>query len=69
MAGVPGATVLIDPGNFSHGFEGVTGLSAILITHQQHAHADLQRLPTNPQAAARGSGLVFATVERQPSCR
>lgn len=55
MAGVPGTTVLIDPGNFSHGFEGVTGLSAILITHQHHDHADLQRLPAlvaaNPQAA------------------
>nr|MCH9708189.1 MBL fold metallo-hydrolase [Actinomycetes bacterium] len=25
-------TVLFDPGNFSHGFEGITGLSAILIT-------------------------------------
>ena len=24
-------TVLFDPGNFSHGFEGVTGLSAILV--------------------------------------
>ncbi|ANI41642.1 metallo-beta-lactamase superfamily protein [Mycolicibacterium vaccae 95051] len=57
MAGVPGATVLIDPGNFSHGFEGVTGLSAILITHQQHDHADLQRLPANPQADARGLGV------------
>jgi len=48
-------TVLFDPGNFSHGFEGITGLSAILITHQHPDHADTQRLPAlvdaNPQAA------------------
>ena len=47
--------VLFDPGNFSHGFEGITGLSAILITHQHPDHADPQRLPAlveaNPQAA------------------
>lgn len=49
------ARVLFDPGNFSHGFEGITGLSAILITHQHPDHADPQRLPAlveaNPQAA------------------
>lgn len=48
-------TVLFDPGNFSHGFEGITGLSAILITHQHPDHADQARLPAlleaNPQAA------------------
>ena len=49
------ARVLFDPGNFSHGFEGITGLSAILITHQHPDHADPERLPAlveaNPQAA------------------
>ncbi|WP_293305925.1 MBL fold metallo-hydrolase [Mycolicibacterium sp.] len=49
------ARVLFDPGNFSHGFEGITGLTAILITHQHPDHADPQRLPAlveaNPQAA------------------
>jgi L-ascorbate metabolism protein UlaG (beta-lactamase superfamily) len=48
-------TILFDPGNFSHGFEGITGLSAILITHQHPDHADTERLPAlmeaNPQAA------------------
>ncbi|MGE2688375.1 MBL fold metallo-hydrolase [Mycolicibacterium pulveris] len=48
-------TVLFDPGVFSHGFEGVTGLEAILITHQHPDHADTERLPAlldaNPQAA------------------
>jgi L-ascorbate metabolism protein UlaG (beta-lactamase superfamily) len=47
--------VLFDPGTFSHGFEGITGLSAILITHQHPDHADTERLPAlveaNPQAA------------------
>jgi len=49
------ARLLFDPGTFSHGFEGVTGLSAILITHQHPDHADPQRLPAlveaNPQEA------------------
>jgi L-ascorbate metabolism protein UlaG (beta-lactamase superfamily) len=48
-------TVLFDPGNFSHGFEGITGLSAIVITHQHPDHVDLARLPAlceaNPGAA------------------
>ena len=61
LASFPGAvdhqpaTVLFDPGNFSHGFEGIIGLSAILITHQHPDHADPQRLPAlveaNPGAA------------------
>ena len=56
LASFPGAvdhqpaTVLFDPGNFSHGFEGITGLSAILITHQHPDHADPQRLPALVQA-------------------
>ncbi len=48
-------TVLFDPGVFSHGFEGITGLSAILITHQHPDHVDTSRLPAlvdgNPGAA------------------
>jgi L-ascorbate metabolism protein UlaG (beta-lactamase superfamily) len=49
-----GARVLIDPGNFSSGFEDLTGLSAVLITHQHPDHVDLERLPgllgKNPDA-------------------
>ncbi|MDQ2635578.1 MAG: MBL fold metallo-hydrolase [Actinomycetota bacterium] len=48
-------TVLFDPGIFSHGFEGIIGLSAILVTHQHPDHVDTQRLPAlidaNPDAA------------------
>ncbi|MDF2826104.1 MAG: putative Zn-dependent hydrolase of beta-lactamase fold protein [Mycobacterium sp.] len=55
LASFPDTTVLFDPGTFSHGFEGITGLAAILITHQHPDHADPQRLPAlveaNPQAA------------------
>lgn len=47
--------ILFDPGSFAHGFEGITGLSAILITHQHPDHVDVSRLPAllegNPDAA------------------
>lgn len=50
-----GTSILFDPGNFSHGFEGISGLSAILITHQHPDHVDVERLPAlldaNPGAA------------------
>lgn len=46
--------ILFDPGTFAHGFEGITGLSAILITHQHPDHVDVSRLPAllegNPDA-------------------
>ena len=55
LAEIGVARLLFDPGTFSHGFEGITGLSAILITHQHADHADPQRLPAlveaNPGAA------------------
>jgi L-ascorbate metabolism protein UlaG (beta-lactamase superfamily) len=37
--------VLIDPGNFSSGFDELRGLDAVLITHQHPDHADPERLP------------------------
>ncbi|MCG5431303.1 MBL fold metallo-hydrolase [Mycobacterium sp. MYCO198283] len=55
LADIAGTTLLFDPGVFSHGFEGITGLSAVLITHQHPDHADPKRLPAlidaNPGAA------------------
>lgn len=46
--------ILLDPGTYSAGFEGLTGLSAILVTHQHPDHLDMQRLPAlrhaNPDA-------------------
>ncbi|ETW25478.1 metallo-beta-lactamase [Mycobacterium gastri 'Wayne'] len=48
-------SLLFDPGTFAHGFEGITGLAAILITHQHPDHVDAARLPAllegNPDAA------------------
>ena len=48
------ARLLIDPGNFSTGFEHVTGLDAVLVTHQHPDHLDPERLPAllraNPDA-------------------
>jgi L-ascorbate metabolism protein UlaG (beta-lactamase superfamily) len=48
------ARLLIDPGNFSTGFEDVTGLDAVLVTHQHPDHLDPERLPAllraNPDA-------------------
>ncbi|WP_280273655.1 MBL fold metallo-hydrolase [Nocardia wallacei] len=41
-----GAKVLFDPGTFSHGFEGITGLDAIAITHQHPDHIDPNRIET-----------------------
>ena len=39
------AKILIDPGTFSAGFESLTGLTAVLITHQHADHMDFDRLP------------------------
>ncbi|AFT98589.1 MBL fold metallo-hydrolase [Nocardia brasiliensis] len=39
-----GKKVLFDPGTFSHGFEGLTGLDAIAITHQHPDHIDPNRI-------------------------
>jgi len=38
------ASVLIDPGTFSSGFEELRGLTAILITHQHVDHLDMDRI-------------------------
>lgn len=58
------ARLLIDPGTYSHGFEDLTGLTGVLITHQHPDHLDRSRfgdvlshnpgvpLYTDPQTAA-----------------
>lgn len=47
--------LLVDPGTFSAGFEELTGLTAVLVTHSHPDHLDLDRLPAllerNPDAA------------------
>jgi L-ascorbate metabolism protein UlaG (beta-lactamase superfamily) len=46
--------ILTDPGELTHGFVNLTGLSAILVTHQHFDHIDLERiaplLERNPNA-------------------
>jgi L-ascorbate metabolism protein UlaG (beta-lactamase superfamily) len=48
------ARLLIDPGAFSSGFESLTGLDAVLVTHQHPDHLDAERLApllrANPDA-------------------
>jgi L-ascorbate metabolism protein UlaG (beta-lactamase superfamily) len=39
------ARILIDPGNFSDGWHGLTDLDAVLITHQHPDHLDPQQVP------------------------
>ena len=39
------ARILIDPGNFSDAWHGVTDLDAVLLTHQHPDHLDPQQLP------------------------
>ena len=50
-----GARVLIDPGNLTRGFDDLSGLTGILITHQHADHVDVDRLgpllERNPDAA------------------
>jgi L-ascorbate metabolism protein UlaG (beta-lactamase superfamily) len=40
-----GVRVLLDPGTFSHGFEELTDLDAVLVTHRHPDHLDGERLP------------------------
>jgi L-ascorbate metabolism protein UlaG (beta-lactamase superfamily) len=70
-----GTRVLVDPGTFSHGFEELTGLAAVLVTHQHPDHVDVERLPAlleandearllvEPELAAE---LGKAGIEAQP---
>ena len=52
------ARILIDPGNFSDAWHGVTDLDAVLLTHQHPDHLDPQQLPA--LLAANPGVRVFA---------
>lgn len=39
------ASILVDPGGYSTGFDALTGVTAILVTHQHPDHLDRDRLP------------------------
>ena len=53
-----GARVLIDPGSYSSGFEALTELDAVLITHQHADHYDADRL--GPLLANNPGARVYA---------
>jgi len=64
------ASILIDPGTFSQGFETLSGLTAVLVTHQHPDHVDPRRLGgvlrANPDAklyADSGSVAVLAEAD------
>ncbi len=62
-----GKRILVDPGAFAGGFDEVTGLDVILVTHQHPDHLDLQRLPAllaiNPQARLYAEPQAAAVME------
>lgn len=62
-----GRRILVDPGVFSPGIVDLTGLDAILVTHQHPDHLDLQRLPAlleiNPQARLYVEPQAAATMQ------
>jgi L-ascorbate metabolism protein UlaG (beta-lactamase superfamily) len=64
---VGGQRILVDPGGFSPGFVDLTGIDAILVTHQHADHVDLQRLPAlleiNSQARLYAEPQAATTME------
>lgn len=65
--------LLIDPGTYSAGFEALTGLAGILVTHQHADHIDMDRLPdllsANPRAELLFEPETAATRQSRTSPR
>jgi L-ascorbate metabolism protein UlaG (beta-lactamase superfamily) len=59
-----GARILLDPGVFTPDFETMTGLDAVLVTHQHIDHVDTERLPG--LLAANGSAALVAEAATVP---
>ncbi len=64
---VAGRRLLIDPGNFSEAWHGLTGLDAVLVTHKHPDHVDPAAVPAllaaNPDAAVYVEAEVLDAVD------
>lgn len=60
LAEAAAARLLLDPGVYSSGFEKLTELDAILVTHQHPDHLDIDRLPALMDANASAELIVDA---------
>jgi L-ascorbate metabolism protein UlaG (beta-lactamase superfamily) len=60
------ARILLDPGNFSDGWHGLTDLDAVLVTHQHPDHLDPQQVPAllaaNPKVRVLAEPSILALV-------
>lgn len=57
-----GTRILFDPGTYSTGFEDLTGLDAILITHEHPDHHDTERLPRLTEANPAAPVITVANL-------
>lgn len=57
-----GQRILVDPGNFSTAWHGLTDLDAVFVTHQHPDHADPDELPKLLQANPNARVIVEHTV-------
>ena len=61
--------ILIDPGNFSSGFEDLTGLDAVLVTHNHPDHFEPERAAAlsraNPRATVHTDPLTAETLRAE----
>lgn len=55
------ANILLDPGSFSSGFETLTGLTAVLLTHQHFDHVDAEKL--SALLTANPAATVYADAQ------
>ena len=56
------ARILLDPGNFSDGWHGLTDLDAVLVTHQHPDHLDPKQVPALLAAKPRVRVLVEPSI-------
>ena len=61
------ARILIDPGNFSDAWHGLTDLDAILVTHKHPDHLDSEHLPALLTANPTARLYVEPSIDDQPS--